>query len=59
MIDLILRFKSIKGFKFISSSLLLAYDALDPTKADIKLLDFGRIEQKYPDFVDEESITGL
>ena len=59
MIDLILRFKALKGFKFISSSILLAYDALEIDKTDVRLLDFGRVYQKDPDYIDEESISGL
>lgn len=45
--------------RFISSSLCMLYDAKDPTKLDVRLLDFGRVMNADPGFVDEESIQGL
>lgn len=59
LLSLILSIKSLRGMRFISSSLCLLYDAKDPTKHDIRLLDFGRVMSADPGFVDEESIQGL
>lgn len=59
LLSLILSIKSLRGMRFISSSLCLLYDAKDPTKHDIRLLDFGRVMSADPGFIDEESIQGL
>lgn len=45
--------------RFISSSLCLLYDSKNPSKMDIRLLDFGRVMNADPGFIDEESIQGL
>ena len=59
LLSLILSIKSLRGMRFISSSICMFYDAKDPTKPDIRLLDFGRVTNLDPGFVDEESIQGL
>ena len=48
-----------RGFKFFSSSLLLAYDAARPANTEVKFLDFGRVEHRHPGFIDEETTSGL
>ena len=57
--DLILSFKALRGYKFISSSLCIMYDAKHPHSVDIKLLDFGRVGHCDPVFIDEDSISGM
>lgn len=57
--DLILSFKALRGYKFISSSLCIIYDAKNPLVSDIKLLDFGRVAHCSSNYVDEDSLSGL
>jgi len=51
--DMILCFKAVNGYKFISSSLCLFFDAQNHLKGDIKFLDFGRVSDSPPDFFDK------
>jgi hypothetical protein len=53
LLDLILSMKGLRGYRFISSSLCLIYDARRPHAPLVKLLDFGRAETKDPSFLDD------
>lgn len=57
--DLILSFKAVRGFKFISSSLCLFFDAGTRSKGDVKFLDFGRVSECSLDFFDAETCAGM
>lgn len=57
--ELILSFKALRGYRFISSSVCLIYDARRTGNASVKLLDFGRVVWCEPEFVDEDSLSGL
>ena len=52
LLSMILSIKCLRGVRFISSSLCLLYDSKDPAKMDIRLLDFGRVVNADPGFVD-------
>lgn len=40
------------GYLFVSSSIFLIYDAKDPTKADLKFIDFSRFRETPQDSFD-------
>jgi hypothetical protein len=57
--EIILSFKSLFGYKFISTSVCFIYDACGSSKFDIKLIDFGRIAEVSPEYFDKLSCIGL
>jgi hypothetical protein len=57
--DMILCFKAVNGYKFVSSSLCLFFDARDHSKGDIKFIDFGRVSDSPPEFFDKETCLGM
>jgi hypothetical protein len=50
-------FRTIQGYRFISTSLCLIYDNCNHQN-DLRLIDFGRLMMEEPTFVDQESILG-
>ena len=45
-------FEGLRGQRFISSSICLIYDGASPDRAEVRLIDFGRLTEEGPEFKD-------
>lgn len=59
--QLILSFRKFRGVRFISSSLFVAFDAKDPTRYTVKLIDFDKYETSNdePDLIVAEGLANV
>mmetsp|Transcript_23940 Transcript_23940/g.42403 ORF Transcript_23940/g.42403 Transcript_23940/m.42403 type:complete len:273 (+) Transcript_23940:248-1066(+) len=57
--DVVRCLENTPDYRFFSSSLLVAYDASEPTRTVVKLIDFGRAGRVEGTGLDTESITSL
>lgn len=57
--EIILAFRAMQGYRFISASVCFIYDGKDSCKADAKLIDFARVSELSPDYFDNMTCTGL
>jgi hypothetical protein len=57
--ELIASLRKTWGFRFFSTSLLLAYDAVPNSHVKAKLIDFGRVAEVHADEQDEVVIASL